>query len=169
MPKFSLSVWSNIAYLAAPVASYVHGVGPIAQTVLTVTAVVLVLASGAYHLLDTRLAQRIDVAATLTFLVGLFAVTLSAWTVWVYVLVPVAAVYYSARTWAIDSEVHFPIWAALTIIALAVQVGAASLIPGALLGAGALAAHVQSGPHGVSHALWHLLTAAAAAALVLLI
>lgn len=158
-PVTHASVWTNVFYvLPALLAPAWHS-----AFAMAFTGTALMLASGAYHATTGRTWQRADVTAMLTYIVALCAALASAWTLWAYVAVPVAAALYWRLTWDIDSFTHVPAWAGLAILLTISRTGVWTALPVGLFAGGWLVRHGSS-THSVWHGLWHVLTAAAVGA-----
>jgi len=152
-------VWSNLAY---PLAALAAQTSPAAVAV-GLAGAALAIGSAAYHSVYEDWAQRLDIAGVMGYVAAAVSVVLAQWTFAAY-LVPVVAYGLYYQSWdRINSFVHVPAWAAVGLIALAIQQGAWVLLPGGLfLAAGIVKTREPNSDHWV-HSLWHLLSAGAVA------
>ena len=153
-------VYSNLAYILPALFAPTYA----AQAVLSLTGAALVGGSSVYHATYTREGQSLDVSTMLTYVASLACAVAAQWTVWVWAVLPVAAVGYWAYPWRIDSYVHVPLWAGAALAGLAVQVGWWALPAGVLFLAGGAIKVAQPGRDSLLHSLWHLLGGLAGAA-----
>jgi len=162
-------VWTNAAY---PLAALAALPDLPAFAVIWAAGVALAIGSAAYHATYERWAQRLDVAAMMTYLSAAFAATLTGLVgAWAWALVPAAAAAYSAWTWQIDSTVHVPLWALATIVSLCLQVGWGGLEVVVPVACGlAIERWVGGGdPDHWGHSIWHIGGAGSVALVLFLI
>jgi len=152
-------VWSNAAY---PLAAVMAQTWPQAVAV-GVAGLFLALGSGVFHATYDRWAQRLDVTGVMTYVAAAVAVILAQWTVWAYVLVPLAAMVYWDIAWEMNSFYHVPAWAAVGLTALGIQVGAWVLVPAGLFLCAGIVKVREPDSDSALHSLWHVLSAAAVA------
>lgn len=159
-------VYSNLGYLAPAL----FAPEPLGAAIVGMAGMLLCIGSAAYHATYTRWAQRLDVAGMLTFVPAVVATIAAQWSPWVYVGVPLVSTLYWLYTWQINSFYHVPAWALLGTILLAVQTGWWALLPaGLFVLAGIVRVWIEPNSDSWWHSIWHLLSAGAAvAALVLL-
>lgn len=168
------SVYSNLWYVL-PALVAVGGVESwtgaawLRAVVLWASSVGLAGASAYYHAYYTRLGQRLDVTAMMTYLASLAATAAAPWSLWAYAGVPVAGGLYGRYTWQVNSYYHVPAWALLILLLAGVQIGWYALIPGGLFVAGGTIRLYDPGADTTLHSLWHALGGVAAASLVALV
>jgi len=158
-------VYSNLAYIAPALVA----IDAVAQAVMAITGAALCAASAVYHATYTRQGQSLDVSAMHTYLAGLACVVASQWTPWAWAVLPVAAIGYWMYPWRVNSYVHVPLWAALTLGMLSVQVGAWALVPFGFFAAGGAIKVGQPGADTWLHSVWHVLGGVAAGSVALLV
>jgi len=153
-------VYSNLVYVAPAM------VAPDWTTacVLMVTGAALVGGSSVYHATYTREGQSLDVSAMMTYVAALACAVVAQWTVWVWALLPVAAIGYWVYSWRIDSFVHVPLWGGATLVMLAMQVGWWTALPAAPALAGGAIKIYDPGPDTWLHSVWHVSGGASGAA-----
>jgi len=153
-------VYSNLAYilpaLFAPTCA--------AQVILSLTGAALVGGSAVYHATYTREGQSLDVSAMMTYVAALACAVAAQWAVWAWVALPVAAGYYWAYPWKIDSYVHVPLWGLAVLVMLAMQVGWWAALPAAPALAGGAIKIYGPGPDTWLHSMWHVSGGASGAA-----
>jgi hypothetical protein len=153
-------VYSNLAYIAPALVAP----DPVTQAVLAVTGAALCAGSAVYHATYTRAGQSLDVSTMLTYVASLACAVAAQWTPWAWAALPVAATGYWMYPWRVNSYLHVPAWTLATLIMLAAQAGAWSLLPGGLFVAGGAIKIRQPGADSVLHSWWHILGGAAGAA-----
>jgi len=153
-------VYSNLAYILPALFAPTYA----AQVILSLTGAALVGGSAVYHATYTREGQSLDVSAMMTYVAALACAVAAQRAVWAWALLPVAAGYYWAYPWEVDSYVHVPVWASAALVMLAVQVGWWALPAGVLFGSGGAIKVAQPGRDAWLHSLWHLLGGLAGAA-----
>jgi hypothetical protein len=153
-------VYSNLAYILPAVFAPTQA----AQVILSVTGSALVGGSTVYHATYTREGQSLDVSTMMTYVASLACAVAAQWSVWVWALLPIAAVGYWRYPWQTNSYVHVPVWAGAALAGLAVQVGWWALPASVLFLAGGAIKVVQSGVETALHSTWHVLGGASGAA-----
>ena len=153
-------VYSNLTYILPALFAPTYA----AQVILSLTGAALVSGSAVYHATYTREGQSLDVSAMMTYVAALACAIAAQWAVWAWAALPVAAVYYWARPWQIDSYIHTPAWIVLALVVLAVQVGWWAALPAAPALAGGAIKIYDPGPDTWLHSVWHVLGGLAGAA-----
>jgi hypothetical protein len=159
------TVYSNIAYIAPAMVAPDWGTA----CVLMVVGAALVGGSSVYHATYTREGQSLDVSTMMTYVASLACALAAQWTVWAWIVLPIATVGYWMYPWSIDSYIHVPLWGAGALVMLAIQAGWWAAPAAALFAAGGAIKAFDPGPDTWLHSVWHVLGAMAGAAAMLVI
>lgn len=149
------SVYTNLCYLLPALPAFV--LGAVEWGLVAGSGLYLAYSSAKYHTTYERQEQGQDVSAMLTYLSVLLAVVLASWSEWALLLPLVAAPLHERYVWDINSYVAAPIYIALSLVALGLQVGPLHAAPAAAFAlAGGAVKLRQPGPRTWLHSFWHV-------------
>lgn len=159
-----LAEWTNILYLAPPIAAATQGVTGWALALLTIAWAWLAAGSYGYHRYEDRLWAWLDVTGMIAAITSLAPLALSDWTLYVLPVVWITYLVVPFQNYLRKKGIrngHVGAWMTVALLAHASKSGWYSLIPLGIITAAVTVRIVLSDGEDIWHSIWHVLSAGA--------